>query len=65
MKRTIVNMDYFLETMAADVVAEALENFYNEEDDGSGIIVSNYDDNGYCIFKQVEGDIYKFTGTAK
>ena len=64
MARQIINMVDFLEIMDPEVVDFALEQFQATEMQNE-MVVSNYDDEGYCTFEYLGGEFFEFTGTAK
>ena len=62
--KKIINMDELLETLSPKVVDFALKEFQQTEPE-DGMICSNYDEEGYCTFEHIDGNLYEFTGTAK
>jgi hypothetical protein len=63
-ERMIINMPEFTETIAPDVRNFALEQFHSAKIEND-MIVSNYDEDGYCTFEHIGNNKFEFIGTAK
>lgn len=60
--KKITNFNYFVE-----VLNKKWKYAYKmfQQSDEAQTIVSSYDEEGFCIFKQKSEGLYEFTGTAK
>lgn len=61
--RQIVNYSDFESTMGL-LTNEVYAKFLKAEIEND-MIICNYDDEGYCLFDEIDEDLFEFTGTAK